>query len=205
MKTINMTHRAQFHQLGGKRSIKDRILSVFLPQRDIVGDYLGAMGGLLAATYAYKGGYVSGVNTGMPAAGYSVSVADIRLDFAAIALARTAAGQTALAAADILQLIELPAGVYVPLGVLQCITAEGETATADLGDGSSVAGYLDDFNCNTAGWGFSGVTTAYSVAVGGGKLYTASDTIDLLLNTAAFNVAVVGVRAICIDCRGTRQ
>lgn len=205
MKTISMTHLTRFSHLGAKPSMKDRLLKMFRPAADRLESHLFDIGGMLAATYAYKGGYASGVNTGMPAAGYSVSVADIRLDFAAIATARTAAGQTALAAADILQLIELPAGVYVPVAVLQCITAEGETATADLGDGAQVAGYLDDFNCNTAGWGFSGVTTAYSVAVGGGKLYTAADTIDLLLNTAAFNVAVVGVRVACVDMRNQRS
>ncbi|MND01490.1 hypothetical protein D3C83_205030 [compost metagenome] len=47
-------------------------------------------------------------------------------------------------------------------------------------------------------------TTAYSVAVGGGKLYTADDTLDILLLTAAYNVGALHLFVPMVDLRQSR-
>lgn len=195
-----------FRHLAVKRSIAAALQGALPSKTDRM---LGAMGALANATYNYKGGYVSGTNTGVVDTPDSFNVAEIKLDFAAIALLRAAAAQTAFAAADVLQLFEVPAGVWVPAVFAEVLTAEGETATFDVGDGTDVDGFIDGQDANATGWGTvitTGplATTAFSVAVGGGKLYTATDTIDLLLNTAAFNVGKLRLLACMVDLRSQR-
>jgi len=158
----------------------------------------------LWATYNYKGGYVAGTNTGMPSTTGLFNVVDIKLDFAAIAAARSAAGQTALAAADILELVGVKAATWVPAVFVQTITAEGETATVHVGDGADPDGFITVGDVNAVGWLSSLITTAYSLATAGGKIYTADDTIDMTLNTAAFNVAVLHLLAPMVDLRAYR-
>lgn len=209
MKTVNFSQQARFLPMGGTakpKSVVDRLLDIFRPAQDKLEDHLIGIGGMLAAaTYNYKGGYQAGVNTGMPVSGYSVSVADIKLDFPTIVAARLAASQTALAATDTLELISLPVGIWVPVTFVQVTTAEGETATIDVGDGVDPNGFIAAGDVNTVGWLNSFLTTPYSVAVGGGRLYTAADTIDILMNTATFNLAVLSLRAVLVDARGYRS
>lgn len=199
-KTIDFTHLATYRPFRGFGDI-------LLPRRSTIWERVAAALGLSpGVTYSYLGGYPGGTNTGSPSTPSAVGVAEIILDFAAIALARTAAGQTALAATNVLELFSVPAGTWVPYGAAECLTVEGETATLDLGDGASAAGYLDDFNCNSAaGLVGSHATTALSVAVGGGKTYATADTIDALLNTAAFNVGKVRLVALMVDLRRSRS
>lgn len=156
------------------------------------------------ATYNYKGGVLNGKAEGMEYGPEKFCVAEVKLDFAAIAAARTAAGQAALASADVLNLVNVYAGIYVPWVGLQVTTVEGGTATVDIGDVTTPNGFLDDISINALGRSASLVTTAYSVAVGGGKWFNADTTIDMLLNNNSIDVAVVKVFVAMCDMRSTK-
>lgn len=145
--------------------------------------------------------YTKGAAAANLASGQKVSVVERILDFAAIAAERAAAGQAALAADDVLELIKVKAGQYVQLVIAQVITPEGETATFDIGDGATVDGFIDGANGNSAGYYVSEKTEAYAMSESGGKFYTADDTIDMKLLTAAYNVAKIRVAAVVIDMR----
>lgn len=146
--------------------------------------------------------YAKGAGTGLPAVrGGQCFVVERLLDFAQIALDRAAAGLTALAAADVLQVIHVPANVHVLECFAECLVVEGETATIGVGDGSNTSGYISAFSCNALGVVGSLITTTYSVATAGGKIYTAADTIDVILNTAVYNVAKIRVAAAMVDLR----
>lgn len=162
-----------------------------------------------AVTYPYHGGVQGGAAAGLFAAGQVAtpglfSVVDVKLDFAAIAAARVAAGQAAIGAADVLELIPVRAGTWVQLVALQVTTAEGAAATADMGDGTTPAGYLSNVDLNAIGFTGSLITSTYSVAVGGGKLYAADDTIDMVVDSASVDVAVVQAFAVLVDLRNYR-
>lgn len=157
----------------------------------------------LEATYNYKGGTLGGTAEGMVYSPERNGVAKIKLDFAAIAAARVAAGQAAIAAADVLQVVGVKAGTYVPYVALQVVTAEGATGTVDVGDGDDTDGFLNNTDINAVGRTASLVTTAYSVAVGGGKWYNADDTIDVVVNDNDTAVAVCYLFVPMQDLRST--
>ena len=123
-----------------------------------------------------------------------VSKFSVELDFAAIVAARAAAGATALAAGDTLQVIALPAGSVVLSAGLQVTTVESTntTATFDLGftGGSPAAAnaYANDCASNALGYDIENLANPTAV--------TSADTIDLLLNTAAPTDCVVNAFAI---------
>jgi hypothetical protein len=130
---------------------------------------------------------------------------EVTLDFAAIAAARSAAGAAALASGDVLEVIPVPAKSLVMRVGYDVTTAEGATATFDLGDGSDADGFLNDVDLNAVGSGVMALAltegtpntiTGYS----NGKYYSAADTIDVTLNNNAINVAVVRVWALVADC-----
>ena len=129
-----------------------------------------------------------------PANVTDISKFEVKLDFAAIVAARSAAGATALAAADTLQVISLPAGSVVLSAGLQVTTAEATntTATFDLGftGGSPAAAnaYADDAASNATGYTIASFANPTAV--------TAADTIDLLINTAVPTNCVVSVFAV---------
>lgn len=129
--------------------------------------------------------------------GSGVSKFSVELDFAAIVAARAAAGATALAAADTLQVINLPAGSVVLSAGVNVVSAEttNTTATFDLGftGGSPAAAnvYGNDLATNSTGLKAANAAAATVVAT--------ADTIDLLLNTAVPANAVVTVFAIVAD------
>lgn len=166
---------------------------------------LGMLGGILAATYGYKGGYLAGTNLGQVQTNGALSVVNINWSFATIAAARTAAGATAITTADVLQIISLLAKTWVPVVFVQPTTAEGATMTIDVGDGDDTDGYINDGSINATTMLSSLVTTAYSVAVGGGKFYAADDTIDMIPNNATPATAVVQLFAVCVDLRSYRS
>lgn len=123
-----------------------------------------------------------------------VSKFSVELDFAAIVAARSAAGATALAAGDTLQVIALPAGSVVLSAGLQVTKVESTntTATFDLGftGGSPAAAnaYANDLASNALAYGIENLANPTAV--------TSADTIDLLLNTAAPTNCVVNAFAI---------
>lgn len=85
-----------------------------------------------------------------PAPSHRFHFFEIVLDFKAIAAARLAAGATALAATDTLEVLQLPAGTLVLAAGAQTLTAEGATATMDLGDSGSATRYLSNHDLNSA-------------------------------------------------------
>lgn len=122
---------------------------------------------------------------------------EVKLDFAAIVAARSAASATALAAADTLQVIQVPAGMLMLAGGLNVTSAEttNTTATFDLGctGGSPIAA---NAFCNDIA---SNAVAVNSTGLAAPVLFSTADTIDLLLNTAAPANAVVKVWALFFD------
>jgi len=129
---------------------------------------------------------------------FAVSKLETTLDFAKIVAARAAAGAVALAAADTLQVLQLPAKCQVLAAGLEVISAEtvNTTGTLDLGctGGSPVAAnaFADDAAINALT--FASVALAAPATIG-----TTADTLDLLLNTAAPTNAKVRVFAIVVN------
>ena len=129
-----------------------------------------------------------------PANVTEVSKFEVTLDFAKIVAARSAAGATALAATDTLQVIALPAGSVVLTAGLQVTEVESTntTATFDLGftGGSPAAAnaYANDLASNALGYGIANLANPTAV--------TSADTIDILLNTDVPTDCVVKAIAI---------
>jgi hypothetical protein len=129
-----------------------------------------------------------------PANVTEVSKFEVTLDFAKIVAARSAAGATALAATDTLQVIALPAGSVVLTAGLQVTEVESTntTATFDLGftGGSPAAAdaYANDLASNALGYGIANLANPTAV--------TSADTIDILLNTDVPTDCVVKAFAI---------
>lgn len=129
--------------------------------------------------------------------GHGVSKFTVELDFAKIVAARSAAGATALAAADTLQVISLPAGSVVLCAGLVVTEAEATntTATFDLGftGGTPYAAnvYANDAASDTLGLKAADLANP-SVVV-------SADTIDLLLNTAVPTNCVVEAFAVVVN------
>lgn len=119
---------------------------------------------------------------------------EVTLDFEKIVAARSAASATALAAADTLQVIQIPAGALMLAGGLNVTSAEttNTTATFDLGctGGSPIAAnaFANDIASNA--------TSVNSTGLAAPVLFSSADTIDLLINTAAPTDAVVKVWAL---------
>ena len=149
------------------------------------------------ATYNDGKGYKLGTGAAHVAKGINkVSTISVKLDFAAITTARAAAGLTALGAADVLEVIRVPANTYVTNVALNVTTAEGGTLTVDVGDGDNPDGYLDGVNANTTA---AYLTVAGTDAYESGKFYTAADTIDVVTVNAA-DTAVMTLTAVMVDC-----
>lgn len=129
--------------------------------------------------------------------GHGISKFTVVLDFAKIVAARAAAGATALAAADTLQVISLPAGSIVLAAglVVTKVESTNTTATFDLGftGGTPYAAnvYANDDPSNALG------LTAADLA--NPSVITTADTIDLLLNTAVPTDCVVEAFAVVVN------
>lgn len=132
-----------------------------------------------------------------PADVNSVSKFEVKLDFAAIVAARAAAGATALAATDTLQVINLPASSVVLSAGINVVTAEttNTTATLDVGytGGSPAAANAYGNDLATSSTGLKAADLANPTVV------ASADTIDILLNTAVPANAVINVWAIVAD------
>jgi hypothetical protein len=127
---------------------------------------------------------------------------EVVLNFPAIIAARSAAGATALAATDVLEVIPIPAGTLVSNVGMEVTTAAGVTSTLSIGDGGAAAGYLAATSVNATGWS-GGVPVlaagAFAPTLSGGKLYSAADTIDVTIGTAVPAAAVVRIFAMMTD------
>ena len=124
-----------------------------------------------------------------PANVTDISKFEVTVDFAEVKSARSAAGATALAATDTLQIISLPAGSIVLSAGMNVLTAEtvNATATIDIGyTGGSPASanvYGNDLATNSTGLKAADLANPTVVAT--------ADTIDILLNTAVPEDAVI--------------
>lgn len=154
------------------------------------------------ATYTDSLGFNKGT-AAYPANDLNKSVrVEMVLDFPKIIAARSAAGATALAASDVMEIIPIPAGTIVSNVGMVVTTAAGVTSTISIGDGSAAAGYLAATSANATGTS-GGVPVlssgAFSPTLSGGKVYAAADTIDITLGTAVPAAAVVRVFALFTD------
>ena len=153
------------------------------------------------ATYTDTLGFNKG-SAALPAdALFKMHRVEVVLDFPKIIAARLAAGATALAATDILEVIPIPAGTLVTNVGMEIVTV-GASGSISIGDGSDDDGYLAATVSTSAGY-FGGVpgvaTTVFSPALSGGKIYAAADTIDIKITTAVPSAAVVRVFALMAD------
>ena len=154
------------------------------------------------ATYTDSLGFNKG-SAALPSnALHKVHLVEMVLDFPAIIAARAAAGATALAASDVLEVIPVPAGTLVSNVGMSITTAAGVTSTISIGDGTAAAGYLAATSANATG--LSGgvpvlASGAFAPTLSGGKVYAAADTIDITIGTAVPAAAVVRVFAVLTD------
>lgn len=108
---------------------------------------------------------------------------EVELDFTEIAAARLAAGATALASGDVLEVLPIPAKALVMHVGVDVVTAGTTGLTLDVGDGTDADGYIDGFSGAAVGSTASVTTEASDAIVGltAGKYYAAADTIDVVL------------------------
>jgi hypothetical protein len=149
------------------------------------------------ATYEDSLGFNKGTTAAYPEKGTNATtMISVGLNMAAITAARSAAGATALANGDVLEVIRIPAKTSVLAVGLDVTTAEGGTCTIDVGDGDDPDGYLDGVNANTvASYATPDGATGYAT----GRYYGAADTIDVVFVNAA-DAAVMRVWALLVDC-----
>lgn len=122
---------------------------------------------------------------------------DVTLDFAKIVAARSAASATALAAADTLQVVQLPAGTVILQGGMEVVTAEttNTTATFDVGFTGGSPAAANVFGDNVV----SNSAAITATALAAPLLISADDTLDLLINTAAPANAVIRLWAVAVN------
>lgn len=102
-----------------------------------------------------------------------------------------------LAALDVGQVLNIPAGTFVLRAGWDVLVPEGATAAGTFGDGVDPDGFHATFNGNAAAGTqvlSAGVTVGYAL----GKHYTTADTLDLVA-TDGMEVGTVRFFAICFD------
>ncbi len=107
------------------------------------------------------------------------------------------------ASGDVIQSLNVYPGWFVQAVLVDVLKAEGGALTANVGDGALATGFMTAANLNALGMTKSNLTlteAAPNTVTGytAGKLYTAADTIDLVLSAAA-DAAKVRVLAVVID------
>lgn len=103
------------------------------------------------------------------------------------------ASKRALAAADVAEVINVPAGTYVMKVFYRVVTGDA-TQTLNVGDGADPDGYVAAADVATAG--NSGVGAG---ALATGKYYATADTIDIEVPaTKALDTLKVIVSASCV-------
>ena len=120
-----------------------------------------------------------------------VSLVEVELDFADIIAARSAASATALAAADSLAVLRIPAKSVVLSAGAEVTSAEttNTTCTFDVGfTGGDVDAYVDGLASNALG---SAANATNSLAY-----FSSADTLDVLILTAAPTDCVLRVWAL---------
>lgn len=106
-------------------------------------------------------------------------------------------GANPYSAADVLQLIDVPAGTFVLNVFTKVTTAEGATGTGDVGDGGDPNGWNDALDLNATGIEYGAIGTD-ARAITDTYLYSSADTIDLTLDHD-IDTAVVDVAVLCYN------
>ena len=124
------------------------------------------------------------------------------IDLQAAQDANTAAGGGTFVSSDIIQCLDIPANMFV-LNVFSKIktASVATTLTAEVGDGDDPNGWDASIDlegaAGTVGYAIGG-TDAYSTT--NGRLYSAADTIDLVLTVSAItSLGAVDLVALCFD------
>lgn len=136
---------------------------------------------------AYLGGLANG----------RLSYLQVKVDFAKVKAARTAASATALAAADTLQVLTLPVDCLVMAGGVNVVLAEttNTTGTLDYGTtgGSPMAANAlgDDIASNAISSNTVGLAAPVDIST--------ADTLDILINTAVPQNAIVVFWALVLN------
>lgn len=140
------------------------------------------------ATYTDSLGFNKGT-AAYPANVTDISKFEVQLDFAKIIAARLAAGATALAAADVIEAIPLPAGSVVLSAGCQVLKASttNTTGTYSVGYNGAPTAYTATLANNALAYGITNLANPTVFAV--------ADTIDVLLNTAVGGDGVINVFA----------
>lgn len=122
-----------------------------------------------------------GDNTGVPAYGVDVKILRRKINLLDDLL--TPNSQTVAEANDVFQLFNIPAKSWVFCGGVIPLTADGDTLTADLGDGDNVDGFVDGVDLNSTTAVMTVVADAYGPDNAAGKYYASADTVDLKIIT----------------------
>lgn len=112
---------------------------------------------------------------------------DIPLGFMAAVIDTTSGGDGNVSSSDIWEALSIPADAVVTECGLAVLTAEGGTATVDVGlTGSGPDGFLDGVSINAAaGTCFNSLNAATGADThSGGHYFSSADTIDVLFNNA---------------------
>lgn len=119
----------------------------------------------------------------------AISKFEVKIDLATVIAARLAAGATALAAADVLEVIPLPAGSVVLSAGCQVLEVEttNTTGTYSVGYGGATTAYTSALANNALAYGITNLANP--------TVFTAADTIDVLFNTAVGTNGVINVFA----------
>lgn len=110
----------------------------------------------------------------------------------------------AMAAADTMDLFDMPAGLLVCGAKVEVLTAEGSAVTADLGiTGGDVDAYIDGANLNATGVTMSGdAGTAEPASMEtSGKYLSAAETVSLLAIGGGLSNALVRIQIFGFDLR----
>lgn len=124
----------------------------------------------------------------------------VDLDFPAIVAARLAAGLTALAAADSLAVLHIPAKTLILAVGIDITTAETTaSATVDIGyTGGDVNAWVAAQATTVIG-SFVGLGTLMTTAAATNYHHTA-DTLDMLFLAGIEDTSVMRVWAVMVDC-----
>lgn len=164
---------------------------------------LFALTGGTVATAATITDFVSGNPVYAPADENIVFVIRNKLDFSDITTYSTSGVSTA----DVVQLLDIPAGMVVTAVGLRINTATSTssvTGVATLGDGADPNGWITAFDVGATA---SGVSSTYEDGISGvyqttdgGKYYSATDTIDMVMPTlSTFDFIAQDPRSILTD------
>lgn len=128
---------------------------------------------------------------------------EVEIDMATVIAARSAAGATALAAADTLQVMALKKGLLILQAGLNVTEAEttNTTGTYDLGFTGGSPAAANVFGNDVANNAVANSATGLAAPL----LLTADDTLDVLFNTAVGTNCVFTVWVVGIDTTSSYQ